>query len=148
MARTITSATAQFALSVGGLYPQPQNIHGYSSDDAFEGEAVENAEVVMGVDANMSVGWVPNPVKQIIVLQADSDSIDIFNNWGVTQQGLKEVLIAQATIYIPGTGYKYALSKGVLTSWRPLPQLKKVIQPQRYEITWERVVGALLPPGG
>lgn len=141
MARTITSATAQFALAVAGLFDSPVALSGYSADDAFMAEAVENAEVVMGVDANMSVGWVPNPVKMSIVFQPDSPSIDIFNTWGVTQNGTKEVLIASATIIIPATTYKYACVKGVLTSWRPLPELKRIIQPMRYEITWQSVLG-------
>lgn len=139
--RTITAATAQFSLSVTGLFPAPVLLSGYSADDSFLGEALENAEVVMGVDAKMSVGWVPNPVKVAIVLQADSPSIDMFNAWGVAQQGTKEVFIANATVYIPATTYKYALTKGVLVNWRPLPELKRIIQPQRYEMTFESIVG-------
>lgn len=142
--RTLTAATAQFSLSVLGLFNAPVLLSGYAADDAFLGEALENAEVLMGVDAKMSVGWVPNPVKVAAVFQADSPSIDLFNTWGVAQQGAKEVFLANATIYIPATGYKYALTKGALVNWRPLPELKRIIQPQRYEMTFESIVGAHL----
>lgn len=139
--RTITSATAQFSLAVVGLFNSPVLIAGWAADDAFLGEALENAEVVMGVDAKMSTGWVPNPVKVALVLQPDSPSIDVFNAWGVAQQGTKEVYLANASVYIPATTYKYALTKGVLSSWRPLPELKRIIQPQRFELTFESIVG-------
>lgn len=141
MSRTITAATAQFSLSVVGLFPTPILLKGYGADDAFLGEALENAEVVMGIDAKMSLGWVPNPVKVAVVFQPDSPSIDLFNAWGVAQQGAKEVFIANATIYIPATTYKYALTKGALVNWKPLPELKRIIQPQRYEMTFESIVG-------
>lgn len=142
MARYLTAATAQFSIAIPGLFNTPVTFSGYAADDAFMAEAVENAEVVMGVDANMSAGWVPNPVKMAIVFQADSPSIDVMNTWGVTQQGTKSILAANATIYLPATTYKYALVKGILTSWRPLPELKRIIQPMRYEITWQSVLGA------
>lgn len=141
MARTLTAATAQFSIAIAGLFNTPVALGGYAADDAFSSEAVENAEVLMGVDAKMSAGWVANLVKMPIVFQADSPSIDTFNTWGVVQQGTKEILIAQATIYIPATSYKYTCVNGVLSSWRPLPELKKIIQPMRYEITWESILG-------
>lgn len=141
MARTITAATAQFSLAIPGLFNSPILLGGWAADDAFMGEALENAEVVMGVDARMSTGWVPNPVKVALVFQPDSPSIDVMNAWGVAQQGTKEVYIANGSVYIPATTYKYALTKGVLVNWRPLPELKRIIQPQRYELTFESVIG-------
>ncbi|WP_321899871.1 phage tail fiber protein [Paraburkholderia heleia] len=53
---TITSANSAFSISVTDLYPVPQAIHGYAADDAFTAEAVEMAEIVMGVDGHMSGG--------------------------------------------------------------------------------------------
>lgn len=141
MARYLTAATAQFAIAIPGLYNTPVALSGYAADDAFMAEAVENAEIAMGVDAGMSAGWVPNPVKMRIVFQADSPSIDVMNTWGVTQQGTKSVLQASATILLPATSYKYACVKGILTSWRPLPELKRIIQPMAYEITWQSILG-------
>lgn len=141
MARTLTSATAQLSLSIAGLFNSPVLIAGWATDDAFSGEPLENAEAVMGVDAKMSVGWVPNPFKLRLVLQADSPSIDLFNAWGVAQQGTKEVYVANGSAYIPATTYKYALTKGVLQNWRPMPELKRIIQPQAFEILFESCIG-------
>lgn len=141
MARTLTAATAQFSIAIPGLFNTPVPLSGYAADDAFSVEAVQNAELVVGVDAKMSGGWVAALKKMPIVFQADSPSIDIFNTWGVVQEGTKEILYAQATIYIPATTYKYTCVKGALSEWRPLPELKRIIQPMRYEITWETITG-------
>src|SRR6185312_16410010 len=80
---TITAANSVFALTITGLYPAPQILHGYAADDAFSTNAVETAETVMGLDGHLSGGFIFNPVKQTIVLMPDSASLDAFNNWSL-----------------------------------------------------------------
>ena len=53
---TITSANSILAIAVNNLFTAPQNIQGYAVDDAFEGEAVPQSEVLMGVDGKLSAG--------------------------------------------------------------------------------------------
>jgi hypothetical protein len=142
MAKTITAATAEFKIAIAGLFTTPQTVDGFAADEAFLIDSVESAQVVVGVDANMSVGWIPNAKKQHVMIMPDSDALDMFNTWGVTQEGTKEVFIAQATIYIPAINYKYTLVKGVLTNWKPIPDVKKVLQAVPYEITWQSILGA------
>lgn len=144
MAKTITAANSVFALAITGLYPAPQTLHGYAADDAFATEAVETAETVMGIDGHLSGGFIFNPVKQTIVLMPDSTSIDIFNNWSLAQLASREVLIANASISLPAIGKKYVLTRGFLTSHKPIPDVKKVLQAVQYQITWGNVAGANL----
>ena len=61
---TITSANSVFTLVVAGLFPAPVQLKGYASDKAFTTEAVDLAEVQMGVDGRMTAGFVPNPVSK------------------------------------------------------------------------------------
>lgn len=142
--QTITAANSVFALAITGLYPAPQVLQGYAADDGFTTEAVENAEVVMGLDGHMSAGFIFNPVKQTIVLMPDSPSLDIFNNWALAQLAAREVMVANASISLPAIGKKYVLTRGFLTSTTPVPDVKKVLQPVRYQITWNTVAGAAL----
>jgi hypothetical protein len=140
MAKTITAANSVFALTITGLYPAPQILHGYAADDAFSTDALESAETVMGLDGHLSGGYIFNPIKQTIVLMPDSDSLDVFNNWSLAQLASREVLVANASISLPAIGKKYVLTRGFLTSHKPIPDVKKVLQSVPYQITWGSVV--------
>lgn len=138
---TITAANSVFSLTVNNLYPTPQKLGGYAADDAFTSEAVELAEVVMGVDGKQSAGFVFNPTKQTITLMPDSPSIVIFETWKNTMRTVREVFPANATILMPSIKRKYTLTNGILTSAKALPDVKKLLQANAYIISWELVVG-------
>lgn len=139
---TITSANAEYSLSVSGLFPVPQVLQGYAADDGFTSEAVVNAETVMGLDGHLSGGFVFNPVKQTITIMPDSPSLLVFQQWANQQYGTREVIIGNASIAIPSIGQTYVLTRGFLTSYMPIPDVKKILQPVKFEITWGSVVGA------
>ena len=139
---TITSANSQLTLSVGGLYDSPVSIQGYAVDDAFESEAVQQSETLMGVDGVLSGGKVWIPYKMTIHLQADSPSVEIFDAWRATQDAVVDVFTANGTIILPSTGMVYSLVNGYLTMATPFPAVKKTLQPVTYEITWQTIVGS------
>lgn len=136
---TLTTANSVFALAIAGLYPVAQILQGYSTDDAFSADDIAPAEVMMGVDGKLSGGFVPVPRPQTIMLQADSVSNQIFDDWQAAQESARELYIATAIISLQGTSQKYALNRGILTSYSPMPAAKKVLQPRKYVITFESV---------
>jgi hypothetical protein len=140
--RTLTSANSSFALAVPPAIAAPQLLKGYATDDTFMVEAVEEAQVLMGVDGKLSGGFVFNPFKMTITLQADSESNDLFSIWSAYQRATKEVAVASATIILPSVSKKFICSKGFLTSKAPFPDAKKILQPRRYQITWELIIEA------
>jgi hypothetical protein len=139
---TITSANSAFAIVILGLYNAPQLLQGYAADDMFTADALDSAEIVMGADGIMSAGYVFNPVKQTITIMPDSPSLDVFDNWRTAEQTLRDKLFANATIRLPSIGKVYTLTKGVLTSSKPLPDAKKTLQALPYVVTWQSVVGS------
>lgn len=139
---TITSANSSFAIIVPGVYSAPQSIQGYATDDAFAAEAVEKVETLMGIDGKLSAGYIFNPYKMTITLQADSGSIALFTNWQLAQDAVREVIAASATIIIPSIGYKFAMTNGYMTRFQPMPEAKKTLGPPKFEVTWEKIVGA------
>ena len=141
---TITSANSVFTLVVAGLFPAPVQLKGYASDKAFTTEAVDLAEVQMGVDGRMTAGFVPNPVKQTITLQADSPSKDIFTAMIQAMKTAREVFYISGSIALPSTGESFALTRGILTNAKQIPDAQKVLQPVDYVITWERIDRSLL----
>ena len=141
---TITSANSVFTLVVAGLFPAPVQLRGYASDKAFTTEAVDLAEVQMGVDGRMTAGFVPNPVKQTITLQADSPSKDIFTTVIQAMKTAREVFYISGSISLPSTGESFALTRGILTNAKQIPDAQKVLQPVEYVITWEAINRSLL----
>lgn len=142
MARTITSANSVFTLVIPQVFPAPVTLQGYAVDDAFDTETVETAEAIMGVDGRMSAGFTPFITPMSIHLQADSDSIALFDDWLGAMDQAQEVYFAQGAILLPSVGRAYAMTQGVLTNAKRIPDAKKVLQPVVYMIKWEVVVPA------
>jgi hypothetical protein len=141
---TITSANSVFTVVIAGLFPAPVQLRGYSSDRAFTTEAIDLAEVQMGVDGRMTAGFVPNPTKQTITLQADSPSKDIFTALIQATKTAREVFYISGTIALPSTGESFTLTRGILTNAKQIPDAQKVLQPVDYIVTWESVNRSLL----
>ena len=138
---TITSANAILSLAVNNYFPVPQTIQGFAVDDAFESEAVQQSEVLMGVDGILSAGKVFVPYKMTIHLQADSPSAFLFDAWRTAQDAAVDVFSASGSITLPSTSMIYTLQNGFLTSATPFPAVKKTLEPLVYEITWQRIIG-------
>ncbi len=141
---SITSANSVFTLVVASLFPVPVQMQGYSSDRAFITDALDLAEVHMGVDGRMTAGYTPNPTRQTITLQADSPSRDFFTSLIQATKTAREVYYITGSISLPGTGEAFSLTRGILTQVKQLPDAQKVLQPVDYVITWESVNRSLL----
>jgi hypothetical protein len=140
---TITSANAVYMLSIGTLFPIPVQLQGFAADDIFNTEALDNAEIKMGVDGVMSFGFKFVEVKQKIILQADSASNAIFDLLYATEQTLKEKLVLTGVVMLPSIGTSWNLIRGVLSSYQPIPNAKTTLQPREYGITWNSVSPAV-----
>lgn len=139
MARTLTAANSILMLSITGLFPVPQRIQGYATDDAFATEGVTPAEVMKGVDGKMSYGYVPYMTPMTINLQADSLSNDIFDAWLAAQKAAGEVFPANGLITLPGLQRSYTLTNGVLTQIQTFASVRKTLQMRPFTITWDSV---------
>ena len=137
--KTITAANSIFLLSVGGIFPVPQQLQGFAADAAFAFDAVDPAEVVMGVDGHMSAGYVPYITIQTISIMPDSPSLAIFETWLAANNTAREVFFANAQISLPSIGRKYTMTNGVLTGAKAAPDVKKVLSAVEYKVSWESV---------
>lgn len=136
---SITAANAVIFLSLPPIFPVPQQIQGFSADDVFGITAIEPAEVQMGIDGVQSAGFVFVSKKWAITLQADSLSNDFFDAWIQAQELILDTYRATAVVILTSIGKKWAMTNGVLTSYPPMPEAKKVLQPRKYEMTWEKI---------
>ena len=139
---SITGATSAIVITIPGVFAQPQQLQGFAADDVFEGDPIESNEVLMGVDGILSGGFVYQPVQQNFALQADSASIFVFDQWWNFMQAAQDVFPANATIKLSVIGKNYTMTKGFLTNYKPIPDIKKLLQPQHFRITWQSVLPA------
>lgn len=136
---TITSANSEFIIRVPDVFAVDQPLQGFATDDAFSSEDVSPAEVKMGVDGVMSGGFTPFPTKMLIHFQADSPSIQTFTDWLQAMEAVRETFIANGVIQLPAVGKIITLTKGILTRAKKIPDVKKLLDPQTFEITWQTV---------
>lgn len=136
---TITSANAQFIISIPGIGVIAAPVQGFAMDAAFQDEARQVAEITMGIDGSMSAGFLFKEVKQKITLSPDSDSKDLFDAWFEAEQALGEILFADAILVLPSVLEGYTYTRGALSNYHGAPAGKKKLEPVEYEITWNRV---------
>lgn len=136
---SLTGANSVITLALPGIFNVPQQLQGFAADDVFTTEMVRRIEVLMGVDGFLSGGFVNVEVKQTFALQGDSPSNDFFDEWDAQQQALGDVFTADGTELLRSVGKAWSLTRGFLTGYTPVPEVKKLIQPRKHEITWNFV---------
>jgi hypothetical protein len=142
--KTLTGANAVLMLGVTGLVDVPQRIQGFATDDVYDVAAINSAETVPGVDGKLSAGWIYVPIEQGYTLQADSDSIDFFEQLYSAQQQVQETYRLFGSVYLPSVQRVYTMTRGILTNYNPMPTVKKIIQPRKFSIVWEAVTAGPL----
>lgn len=140
MAKSITSANAVLMLSIVPLFPIPQQLQRFATDDVYNVPQIKSVEVMMGVDGVLSGGFVYVQVPVEYTFQADSPSNAIFDTWWTQMQAAKDTYIANGLIRLPSITTRFGMTTGYLTGYTPAPAAKKVLQPRKYEITWESIV--------
>lgn len=140
--RTLTAANSIIMLAVDTLFPVPQRLQGYATDDVTTLDSIEPTETSMGIDGRLSAGFVPVPIPQTISLQADSLSNDFFDQWASYERQVREKLVASGTIILPGTQAMYTLYRGFLRGYSPMPDAKRTLQSRRFSLVWERITVA------
>lgn len=135
----ITAANASLSLSQAILFPQPQSIQGFAADDVYDLDEIESVETLMGVDGTLSGGFVWKPQPQTIMLQADSPSCQFFDVINTSQIAGQTTYTLNGVLLLPAIGLKMVQTTGYLTRYK-LPGAKKLIQPRRFQITWNLVV--------
>lgn len=136
---TLTGASCILTLAVPGLFNSPVLIQGFAADDVFSTDDQEIAETTMGVDGILSGGFVHVAVKQTIALQSDSPSIAFFETWAAQQRVALDTYTANGTANIVSTARSYVMTKGFLSTVKSVPDVKKLLQPRRFAITWQNI---------
>lgn len=138
----ITSANAVIIISVPLLLPVPQQLQGFAVDDIYDTDEIAETDTLMGADGILSGGKVFAAIPQNFMLQADSPSISFFDAWAAGQNVQIGAFAAQATTTFPNLGRSFTMVNGYLERRKALPDAKRVLQPQRFRIVWNRVIAS------
>ena len=103
---TLTAANCSLFLSITGLFPVPQQIQGFATDDAFAADEVEFAQTVMGVDGVMSGGYTPVMTPLNITLQPDSPSMSFFETIISAQKTARDVFRIDGFASLPSMAWR------------------------------------------
>lgn len=144
MARTLTAANSVLSLSCPTLGIAAVQIQGFATDDAFDTQEVKPVEAMVGVDGQKSSGFVAYLVEFTFVLQATSTSIDVMDAIQEGIQALQDDVEINVSLESPALGKLWTMQNGSLTSYKPTPQGKKLLGPQKYGITFERVISSVI----
>lgn len=118
MSAKLTVANSVIVLTAEGVYPSGVTLTGYAADNVFEFGAVETKELSMGIDGKYSAGFVHNPIPFTITLQADSDSLEVFENIWQREQANRDALAIGITVALPSLGKRYGLRNGFMQSYQ------------------------------
>lgn len=140
--RTLTAANCILLIGAVGLFDVAQRMQGFATDDVTDMDEVQPGESVMGVDGRLSVGFTPFSTSQNVTLQADSESNDFFDTLLTAEETAREKYVLFGSLVIPATSKKYSMTRGFLMGAVKLPAVKKILQPRRFTIHWERVTPA------
>ena len=136
---SLTAVNSTIMLSVTGVYPIPQQLQGFTADDVFDLDEIDVAETIMGIDGILSGGFIYVEKPWSVSLQANSPSCQIFDTWYNYQQSIGDIASASMQIALPGLGYKWAYSNGILKRYSPAPSVKKMVQPRKFTIVWNTI---------
>lgn len=140
MAQDITSANAVFIISCPGVFAAPQQLQGFSTDDIYSTDPMEIAETLLGVDGQISAGVTSVPVVTGISLMAGSPSSPVFDAIYTQSRAQQAIYFIQGTLKLISINMKYNLINGVLVTYPPIPDGKKILQPRKFTIRWESVI--------
>lgn len=135
----ITAANAVFTLSIPGIFSAPQRLQGFDVDGVFDTDAVDVAEDKIGVDGILSAGFVFALVPMTVHLQADSQSITLFETWLATQKANLQTYLAQGQVQLPAIGRKYTLTNGVLKRPKQTSDVHRVLQARTFGLDWQDI---------
>lgn len=136
---SLTSASASFYLTLLPVFPIAQKLQGWETDDAFSLSPLNVAQTKMGVDGKFHAGFIYEEYDMDLAILPDGGSILVFDAWTAYQKQIVDIIYATATIAIPAIGKKFLCEQGVLKTTQVMPSAKKILEVQKYKITWGNI---------
>lgn len=115
------------------------NLEGYAADSALGAEIAKITETRMGVDGQMSAGYVPSIKRFQIDFEASSSSIAHFMDLAMLAQTTKTPQPVVMTVTIPAVGKRF-ICNGVLTDYPPVFNIKRTLDPMSFSFDFQEII--------
>jgi hypothetical protein len=134
---SITSANAVIILNLPGIFSTPQQLQQFAADNIFGVDPIDASETAMGVDGNLTGGFINVPTRQTFYLMADSPSNFFFDQWFAQQKAQQDTFNASGTVTLRSIGTKFSMVNGFLRSYQPISDAQKTLKERKYIIEWQ-----------
>ncbi len=128
-----------FLLAINDLFPVPQVLEEFVSDNPFSSDDFELAETVLSLEGKLSAGFVPATITQTITLLPNSASGAFLFAWVQASRVGRSVYRANGNLTLPSLKTNYTLTNGVLKMGKIMPDSGKILKPVSFKIEWENV---------
>lgn len=135
----ITSANATAYMVVKELYPTGFALNNFSTDQAIDQAEDTVAETRMGVDGYMAAGYTPSIKAVTLQFEAASPSVPYLNNLYLASQKNRRTYECMLVVKVPAVNKIYTYTGGVLKTGKPMPGLKKTLDPVTYAFDFEKL---------
>lgn len=134
--RNITAANSSIscACAIGNI-----NFQGYSADSELSADTVKIVETRMGVDGQMSAGYVPAIKRFTVEFEASSSTIWHLMSLAQLTESAKTPQPVVMTITIPAVGKKFICS-GFLTDYPPVLNIKRTLDPVSFGFDFQDII--------
>lgn len=139
----ITSANAEVTLNCA-LFPAGLKFQGFSTDNAWTTETVEQVVSQMGVDGHLSHGYVCSPTPITFTFSADSNTPERLGYLSAFEDTTKEVVLCQMTIKLKSLNQTIILTNGAMNNGQKLPAGERTLGNMPYTFTFESAVASPL----
>lgn len=134
--KDITSANSSAVMisSIGQT-----SFEGYATDDMFAADVVRFTETQIGVDGQMSAGYVPHIKPVTFTFAAGSNTVPQLINLYMMAQATKSPMPVEITITLPAINKKF-ICTGVFCETQPMQTAKKMLEPMAFKFEFQDVI--------
>lgn len=134
---SITSASAVIMFTAGVVFPTPYQLQQFAADNVLGCDPIKAAEIQMGVDGNLTAGFINSPTSQNYYLMADSPATYFFDQLYFQEKSQQDKIPIFGTIAFPAVKKKWAMVKGFLEDYPPVPGAAKTLKELVYRVVWQ-----------
>ena len=135
----ITSANATGVLTVDSLYPAGVALENFGTDQSLALADVQMAETRMGVDGRMVAGMTPSIKQLTLTVEPVSPTLVVLDQLIKAMDQTRRIYLCGIVFIVPSIAKVFNYSVGVLQTAKPMPDPKKVLDPQNFIFHFERL---------
>lgn len=138
----ITSADAVFTITIKTLFNTPVTLDNWSTNRAWEGQALRLADTRLSIDGKLNKGFVPSAYDMTLNFSPNSGTWDVFDALQTASRQARTVYELNGELTLKGFNRKYTLVSGCVLELSAVPNGGELLEERSVHIRWENVLPA------